>query len=144
MKLVQPVAATFSMRATAARDADWRRLDFPLPAAERRQVSVTSTDPELAITLPDTIRQEHEATPNGVSFSGVLQPGRNCRVSWKPRVELQQEAELLLAGNPFFCDCQMDWLHTINTVLPRSKYPKVSCRRSGDRSLMRYCARRRP
>ncbi|XP_043188828.1 toll-like receptor 6 isoform X2 [Amphibalanus amphitrite] len=37
----------------------------------------------------------------------------------------EQEAELLLAGNPFFCDCEMDWLHTINTVLPRRKYPKV-------------------
>ena len=57
--------------------------------------------------------------------------------------EADQEAELLLAGNPFFCDCQMDWLHTINTVLPRRKYPKVSSPAVG-RSLMRYCDRRWP
>ena len=47
--------------------------------------------------------------------------------------EADQEAELLLAGNPFFCDCQMDWLHTINTVLPRRKYPKVSSRHAVSR-----------
>ena len=39
----------------------------------------------------------------------------------------------MLAGNPFFCDCQMDWLHTINTVLPRRKYPKVSSRHAVSR-----------
>ncbi|XP_037079540.1 toll-like receptor Tollo [Pollicipes pollicipes] len=34
-------------------------------------------------------------------------------------------AELLLAGNPFFCDCAMDWLLTIDTMTPRHKYPQV-------------------
>ena len=34
-------------------------------------------------------------------------------------------AELLLAGNPFFCDCMMDWLLSVDTMTPKRKYPKV-------------------
>ena len=34
-------------------------------------------------------------------------------------------AELLLAGNPFFCDCAMDWLLSVDTMTPKRKYPKV-------------------
>ncbi|XP_037079539.1 toll-like receptor Tollo, partial [Pollicipes pollicipes] len=37
----------------------------------------------------------------------------------------KEAAEVLLAGNPFFCNCRMDWLHTINSILSRRKYPRV-------------------
>ena len=33
--------------------------------------------------------------------------------------------EFLIAGNPFFCDCEMEWLQKINQLSQHRQYPRV-------------------
>ena len=79
---------TFEFAVLAARDADWRRAAFAIPAAAVRRVAMTCDRTDLEVDFPSALGSERKTDPAGKTIvEAFLGTDREFAVRWKPEVK---------------------------------------------------------